>query len=146
MGSSNVFGEISFEAKLRMLDGEMATQTQTFKIALMQNDYKFYRNSHKKYGDVSNSELPDGAGYTAGGKQLANPQVSQNTITGTVTVSWDAMQWTAISGDIGPTSGAIIYNDSVFDKPILGFLAFHPPFTQMDGGTLVISDISLTTT
>ena len=60
------------------------------------------------------------------------------------------MQWTANGGSIGPTPGAIIFDDTVVasgatvpDDPIIGYINFGGEQTQADGGVSTITNVEV---
>ena len=114
----------------------------TFKIILMTTGFTFNIDTHEEYSDVSGSELGTGNGYTAGGATLANVSVSEDDTDDRAEVTWNNATWTASGGSIGPTCGAIIYDDTVANDPVVGFIDFGADYTQVDGGTATISSIS----
>ena len=144
---ADAFSVVSFEARKTLLNGEMnilpGVNRQILYVVLMRSDFNFNPATHREYGDVTSFELPYGNGYRPGDTQLLNPVMNQNAVSGVVTVTFDPVQWTASGGDIGPTIGAVIYNFDSNNYPILGFINFGEPWTQIDGGTLVISGIRI---
>lgn len=115
----------------------------TFKIMLMATGYIFNKDTHEKYADVSASELANGNGYTTGGATLSGVAVTEDDTDDRCEITWSNATWTASSGAIGPTPGAIIYNDTHADKPIVGYIDFGGDQTQADGGVATISNIEV---
>ena len=113
----------------------------SFKIILMQTGFTFDKDAHEKYADVSASELSTGNGYTANNKTLAGVAVTEDDTDDRTEVTWSNVTWTASGGAIGPSPGAIIFDDTVADDPIVGYLDFGGDQTQADGGTATISSI-----
>jgi len=113
----------------------------TFKIILMQSGFTFDEDAHELYADVVASELSTGNGYTQGTKALAGVTVTKDETDERIEITWSNVTWTASGGSIGPTPGAIIYDDTVVDDPIIGYLDFGGDQTQADGGTATISNI-----
>ncbi len=117
----------------------------TFKIILMQSGYTFNKDTHHAYADVSASELATGNGYTAGGATLGGVAVTEDDTDDRTEVTWSNATWTASTGNIGPSPGAIIYDDTVAAptaKPIIQYIDFGGDQTQADGGTATISNIA----
>lgn len=112
------------------------------KIMLMQDGFVFDKDNHDLYGDVSAEELPNGNGYTTGGYLLQNVAVTLNDVDDRTEISWDNPFWNAGGGPIGPSPGAIIYNNTVAAplKPIAGYIDFGGNRTQADGGVATIAD------
>jgi hypothetical protein len=113
----------------------------SFKIILMQTGFTFDKDSHALYADVSASELSTGNGYTANNKTLGGVAVTEDDTDDRTEVTWSNVTWTASGGAIGPSPGAIIFDDTVADDPIVGYLDFGGDQTQADGGTATISGI-----
>ena len=116
----------------------------TFKIILMQEGFVFNPDTHDLLANVSASEVANGFGYTTGGNTLAGVAVTQNDTDDRVYVTWNNTSWTAAAGDIGPACGAIIYDDTVTDDPIVGFIDFLGSYTEPDGGIATIANIKVT--
>lgn len=113
-----------------------------FKIILMQSGFTFNKDTHHGYADVSGSELGTANGYTAGGNTLAGVSVTENDTDDRTDVAWNNSSWVASGGSIGPSPGTIIYDDTVADDPIVGYIDFGGDQTQADGGTATISSIA----
>ncbi len=117
----------------------------TFKIILMQSGFTFNKDTHHGYADVSASELATGNGYTAGGATLSGVAVTEDDTDDRTEVTWSNATWSASSGAIGPSPGAIIYDDTVTTPtadPIIQYIDFGGDQTQADGGTATISNIA----
>jgi len=114
-----------------------------FKIALMDTGFTFNKDTHAEWADVSGSELVSGNGYTTGGNTLAGVSVTEDDVDDRCEVTWNNTTWTASGGSIGPTPGAIIYDDTVLNDPIVGYIDFGGEQTQADGGTATISNIEV---
>lgn len=118
----------------------------TFKIILMGSGFTFDRVNHAGYADVSASELSTAYGYTAGGAALSGVSVVQNDTTNKCNITWNNVTWTASGGDIGPSPGAIIYDDTVTTptaKPIIEYIAFDSDQTEPDGGVATVANPSI---
>lgn len=118
----------------------------SFKIILMDTGFTFDKDSHHGYADVSASELSSGNGYTKNTKTLANVAVTEDDTDDRCEITWSNVTWTASGGAIGPSPGAIIYDDTVTtptDDPIVGYIDFGGDQTQADGGTATISNIEV---
>jgi len=109
-----------------------------FKIILMQSGFVYNKDTHALYTDVIGNELATGNGYTQGAKALAGVAVTEDDVDDRCEVLWSNVTWTAVGGAIGPASGAIIYDDTVANDPIVGYLDFGADYTQPDGGTATI--------
>lgn len=118
----------------------------SFKIILMDTGFTFNKDTHHGYADVSASELSTGNGYTQNTKILAGVAVTEDDTDDRCEVTWDNVTWTASGGSIGPTPGAIIYDDTVTTPtadPIIGFIDFGGDQTQADGGVATIVNVEV---
>ena len=115
----------------------------TFKIMLMDTGFTFDKDADAELADVSAEELANGNGYTTGGNTLAGVSVTEDDVDDRCEVTWNASSWTAAGGAIGPSPGAIVYDDTVANDPIVMFIDFGAEYTQADGGTATISSIEL---
>lgn len=114
-----------------------------FKIALMKTGFTFDKDADEKWADVSTDELGNGNGYTTGGATLAGVAVTEDDTDNRTEVTWNNAAWTARGGAIGPTPGAIIYDTTAANSPIVGYIDFGSDQTQADGGTATISNIEV---
>jgi hypothetical protein len=120
-----------------------------FKIILMNTGFTFNKDTHHGYADVSASELATGFGYTRATKALAGVAVTEDDTDDRCEITWSNVTWTASGGSIGPTPGAIIYDDTVtaggvtVADPIIGYIDFGGDQTQADGGTATISAVEV---
>lgn len=114
-----------------------------FQIILMQSGFTFDIDTHHGYADLSASELAAGNGYLAGGNTLAGVAVTEDDTDDRTEVTWNNTAWTASGGSVGPVAGAIIYDDTVADDPIVGYIDFGGDVTQADGGIATIANIEV---
>lgn len=117
--------------------------SDTFKIILMASGFTFNPTTHKKYADVSANELANGNGYTTGGATLGAETITEDDANREVTITWPNPSWTASGGSIGPTPGAIIYDDTETDDSLIGYIDFGANYTQADGGTAALTGVSV---
>ena len=118
----------------------------SFKIILMTSGFVFNADTHHGYADVSASELATGYGYTRNTKTLSGVAVTEDDTDNRTEVTWSNVTWTASGGAIGPTPGAIIFDDTVTTPtadPIIGYIDFGGEQTQADGGVATISGIEV---
>jgi hypothetical protein len=121
----------------------------SFKIILMQSGFVFDKDAHHGYADVSASELATANGYAANTKTLAGVAVTEDDSNDRCSVTWSNVTWTASVGSIGPTPGAIIFDDTVtaggvtVADPIIGYIDFGGDQTQAAGGTATISNVEV---
>lgn len=116
----------------------------SFKIILMASGFVFNADTHHGYADVSASELATGYGYTRNTKTLAGAAVTEDDTDNRCKVTWSNVTWAAIGGSIGPTPGAIVFDDTVTTPtadPIVGYIDFGGEQTQADGGVATISSV-----
>ena len=115
-----------------------------FTIILMQSGFVFDRDDHNTYADVLASELPnENHGYTQGAKNLSGVAVTRNDTDDKTKITWNNVQWIAGGGDIGPSAGAIIFDNTITTPvvdPIVGYIEFDNDRTQVDGGTFTIAN------
>jgi len=116
----------------------------SFKIILMKSGFVFNRGTHHAYADVSANELSTGYGYTQNTKTLSGVTVTEDDTNNRCSVTWSNVTWTASGGSIGPTPGAIIFDDTVttpIADPIVGYIDFGGEQTEADGGVATITGI-----
>ena len=136
--------EASNKIKFLLVKKNVDFSADTFKIILMQSGFVFNKDNHEGYANVSASELGTGNGYTAGGATLAGVVVTEDDTNDRCEVAWNNASWTASGGTIGPTPGAIIYDDTPTTPtadPIVGYIDFGGNQSQADGGVATISNI-----
>lgn len=142
--------EVGNNARLAIASGAVDFSGDTFKICLMDTGFTFNEDTHEGWADVSADELAELNGYVQDTKTLAGVGLVVNTTTARCDVTWDNVTWTASGGSIGPTAGAIIYDDSVtaagdiVADTIIGYIDFGSDITQAAGGTLTIQNIKVT--
>lgn len=121
----------------------------SFIIILMASGFTFNKDTHHGYADVSASELATGNGYTVKTKTLAGVAVTEDDANDRCNVTWSNVTWTASGGAIGPSPGAIIFDDTVtaagvtVADPIIGYIDFGGNQTQADGGAATISNVEM---
>lgn len=114
-----------------------------FQIIIMDSGFAFNVDDDAEYSDVSAEELANGNGYTTGGETLAGVSVTEDDVNDRCSIEWNNASWTAAGGPVGPTPGAIIFDDTVVNDPIVGFLDFGAEYTQADGGTATLSSLEV---
>jgi hypothetical protein len=118
----------------------------SFKIILMASGFVFDQDAHEAYANVSASELATGNGYTQNTLVLTGVAVTEDDTNDRCSVTWSNASWTASGGSIGPTPGAIIFDDTVTTPtadPIVGYIDFGGEQTQADGGALTLTNLEL---
>ena len=130
-------------AKYLLAQGDIDFTTHVFKIILMDDSFVFNRDTHHQYSDVIAHELGAGFGYTAGGYTLLGIAVTENDVDNRTDITWNNPTWAAVGGNIGPSSGAIIYDDTDANDSIIGYIDFLADYTQVDGGSVTLINISV---
>lgn len=136
--------DVSNKILFLLLKKNVDFANDTFKIILMQSGFLFNRDTHEAYANVSANELATAFGYTVGGATLSGVTVTEDDTNDRATVTWNNATWTASGGDIGPSPGAIIYDDTPTTPtadPIIGYIDFGGNQTQSNGGVATISGI-----
>ncbi|MCK4330879.1 hypothetical protein KAX02_13695 [candidate division WOR-3 bacterium] len=138
-------GETCASNKIKYLLATKAIDfaNDVFKIILMQSGFGFDKDTHHGYANVSGSELGTANGYTAGGNTLGGVSVIEDDVDDRTEITWNNTTWTASGGNIGPSPGAILYDDTHADKPLVGYIDFGGDQTQADGGVATISNIEV---
>jgi hypothetical protein len=135
---------VANKLKYLLCIGAVNFSSDTFKIILMGTGFVFNKDTHHTYADVSASELATGYGYTRNSKTLAGIVIAEDDNDDRTEITWSSVSWTASGGNIGPTPGAIIFDDTVTTPvadPIIGYLDFLNEATQVDGGTGTLNGI-----
>lgn len=116
--------------RLKALDGTFDFDTHTFKVALASASYTPTVDSHDELADLTN-EVANGNGYTTGGSALSGVTLTKST----TTVTFDAadLTFTASGGDIGPFRYAVVYDDTVFGDPLVGYIDMGGNVTITNG-------------
>ncbi len=135
----------SNKIKFLLATGAINFATNSFKIILMATGFVFDKDTHHGYADVSASELATGFGYTQNTKTLTGVSaIAEDDTDDRMEVTWANATWTASGGSIGPSPGAIIFDDTVTTPtadPIIGYIDFGGDQTQVDGGAAIIENI-----
>jgi len=114
-----------------------------FRIILVDEYFSFDVAEHRWYEDVSADEVAEGNNYLTGGLDLENMTITEEATY--VDASWDNVVFTALGGDIGPTSGALIIckaedeYDEYDAEWIVGFIEFPTVYTIPEDGGLQIT-------
>jgi hypothetical protein len=127
--------------KYLMMTKKVDFSADVFKVILMQSGFTFNPNTQFVYGDVSSSELATGNGYTAAGATLAGVAVTEDDTNLKSKATWNSVSWTATGGNIGPSPGAFIYDDTISSpsKPLVGYIDFGGNQTQVSGGAFTVA-------
>jgi len=90
---------------------------------------------------TSDDELATGNGYTQDAKTLANTTVTEDDANDRAEMAADDVSWPASGGTIGPTPGAILYDDTSPDDTIIGYLDFGGNQSAASGANFTITTI-----
>jgi hypothetical protein len=115
--------------------------TDAFKIILMATGFTFNKDTHATYADVSASELATNYGYTQNTKPLGTATLVEDDTNDRLSVTWANAVWTASGGSIGPSPGALIYDDTTSDNTVVGYIDFGGDQTATNGGTFTVPNI-----
>ena len=140
--ASTVANKIKYALATKQID----FSGDTFKIILMKSGFIFDKDAHHGYADVSASELTGVNGYTVGGNTLSGVAVTENDTTDLTEITWNNSSWAASGGAIGPSPGAIIYDDTPTTPqadPIVGYIDFGSDQTEPAGGVITIANIEV---
>jgi len=138
---------IANKARYALATKQIDFANDTFKMILMESGFSFDADTMHGYADVSASELGAGNGYLTGGETMAGVAVTENDTTDRTEVTWDNVTWTASGGVIGPTPGAIIYDDTPTTPqadPLIGYIDFGGEQTEPDGGVATVANPKVT--
>jgi len=111
----------------------------SFIMVLMNDTYNFDQDNHAVFSDVQAETLPDGNGYTPATMVLIS--VDEDDTNNRTEAVFDDISWTASGGNIGPSNGAIIYDDTTSDNTIVGYIDFGTSQMATDGGVFRITNI-----
>ena len=123
-----------------MAKGDIDFETDSYKVILMSEGYSFNAATHAVYSDISGFELTDGNGYTQNNKVLASINIDRDDSLYKLIISWANPTWTASGGSIGPACGAIIFDDTHSEKPIVQWIDFETSGTVEDGGAFTVTN------
>jgi hypothetical protein len=117
----------------KVLGKQIDWVNDSIKVALMKTTYSPNVSTHDKWADISANEVT-GTGYTAGGVALASK---------TSTYTSSKLWWTLDAADTTFPNVSVtfryvvIYDDSVTNKPLLGYVDFG------SGQTATAEDLTL---
>lgn len=121
-----------------LIVGNVNLSTDTCTAILMQSGFTFNRDTHATLADVSASELAGGNGYVTGGTVLSGVVVTEDDTNDRAIATWNDIVWLASGGNIGPSAGTIIYNNTTVDNTVIGFIQPGSEQTATDGNTMTI--------
>lgn len=138
---------VSNKARFELANGRINFGTDVFKMILMDSGFTFNPDTHGGYADVAASELSSGNGYTTGGVTMTGVTITENNTTDLAEITWNNVTWSASGGTIGPTPGAIIYDDTPTTPQadtIIGYIDFGGEQTEPDGGVATVANPKVT--
>lgn len=135
--------EYSNHYKSQLKKGLIDEVNDSIKIILMATGFVFDKDAHATYADVSASELATGNGYTQNTKTLTTLAVSEDDTNDRSDTSCDDVVWTAAGGSIGPSPGAILFDDTTADDTVIGYIDFGADKTADDGAPFKITSVIL---
>lgn len=135
--ASECSNHFKYQLAIKLID----FATDSFKVCLMESGFTFDLDVDATWADISAEELATGNGYTQDTKTLTGVAVTENDTNDRVDVTWTNPSWTASGGSIGPTPGAIVYDDTTADNTVVGYLDFTTERTATDGGTFEIDNV-----
>ncbi|RLC74171.1 MAG: hypothetical protein DRI61_17130 [Chloroflexi bacterium] len=135
--------ECSNHFKYMLVKGDIDFDTDTVKCALMASGFTFDKDAHATWADVSADELAEGNGYTSGGNTLTLSSIAEDDTNDRAEVTYNDTEWIASGGNIGPTPGAILYDDTTADDTVIGYIDFGGDKTAQDGQKLIIKNIRI---
>ena len=99
----------------------------------------FDLDTHATYAAVSANVLAIANGYSPGTLTLVG--VTEDDTNDRGEVEFSDFTWTASGGSIGPSNGAIIYDDTSSDDTVIGFIDFGSAQTATDGGVFKLANL-----
>lgn len=82
------------------------------------------------------TEISAGNGYSAGGTAVTGQSYSQTS--GTATLAFNDVVFTASGGAIGPFQYAVLYDDTATNDELIGYWNYGSALTLNDGDTLTV--------
>lgn len=122
---------------------DLSADGDTIKICLMADGFTFNPDTHATWADVSASELAENYGYVRDTKTLLNKVLTEDDTDNRSEMVCDDITWTADGGAIGPSPGAILYDDTTADNTVIGYIDFGADRTAADTLEFIIQDIEL---
>jgi hypothetical protein len=133
--------QLSNKCKVELLKKNLDLLNDTIKIALVSSGFTFSQATHGTLADVSASLLTEQYGYTV--TTLAGAAAAQDNVDNLGYVSFNNVSWNATGGAIGPSPGAIVYDDTHTDDVVLAYIDFGSDKTAAESGIFTISSIKI---
>ena len=133
--SSKLYGQFIQQAFNKEIDWD----SDTIKVALLNNTYTPDQDAHNYYDDVVAYEVT-GTGYTAGGLTLANKTNNYNSSTNVIILDGDDLTWAsstitaryAVVYDATPATNAT--------RPLIGYVDFGSDQSSSNGNFTITWD------
>jgi len=91
----------------------------------------------------ADDELPTGNGYSQNGVLLTGQAVTEDDANDRAQMVCNNIDFSASGGTVGPTPGAILYDDTVSEKTIIGYLALGADHTIPNGAGLRLKNVKI---
>jgi hypothetical protein len=88
-------------------------------------------------------ELPTGNGYSENGVLLTGQAVIEDDANDRAQMICNNIDFSASGGSVGPSPGALLYDDTVTEKTIIGYLDFGGDQTIADGNKLRLENVRI---
>ena len=137
--------EVSNHFLYQCLKKLVDVSADSFKVMLMDDEFVFDPAAHGALADLGSpsGEIADGSGYTAGGEELSGGTLTEQDSPAKAFRTFSNLTWTADGGNIGPTGGAIVYDDSTDDDTIVGWIDFGTDHEIPDGSSFQLQAIQI---
>ena len=134
---------LSNHYKYQLMAKKIDFLTDVFKMALVDNSFTFDQDADATLANVSAELLTAENGYAVA--TLVLDSLTEDDTNDRGECIFDDYTWTASGGSIGPSNGAVIYDDTTTDDTIVGYIDFGSAQTATDGGTFKIANIKIRT-
>ena len=91
----------------------------------------------------ADDELPTGNGYSQNGTLLTGQAVTEDDADDRAQMICNNIDFSASGGPVGPSPGAVLYDDSVTEKTIIGYLDFGGDQTIADGNNFRLQNVRI---
>lgn len=133
--ASKLYGQFIQQSFNKEIDWD----SDTIKVALLNNTYTPDQDAHNYFDDVSSYEVT-GTGYTAGGITLANKTNTYNSSTNVIVLDADDVTWAsstitaryAVIYDATPATNAT--------RPLIGYVDFGSDQSSSNGNFTITWD------
>ena len=119
----------------QLMKKQIDLSADVLKLILMNNTFAFDKDAHATLTNVTGDQLATQYGYTQDSKTLDNKVLTEDDTNDRARMTCDDASWTADGGDIGPTGGAIIYDDTTSDDTVIGCIDYGTDYTIPNGST-----------